>query len=328
MNDYNKLFYDSFCGEDYSNTELWENHFSAIADRIVEYFLPKTVLDAGCANGYLVRALREKGVDAYGVDISSYAIESADAELRKYLNVQSLTEPLPKHFPEKYDLVVTIEVLEHMQPEDGALAIKRLCSYSDAVLFSSTPHDLDNKTHVNVQQAEYWAKQFADNSFYRNLIQTTDFITPWAMLFHKMDDFSSVIFNYELSNRVDRLHRDAPKKLRATVFFDLGEGFSGDNSYEISYLENEIASERIPIPEGCRAIRIDPTEDAFCILSDIALITVSGPLKPARTNCVLRDDKGRQHDKPQYQSCPVFYGQCSQWHRNRLHQKVFQHYPR
>lgn len=286
MNDYNKLFYDSFCGEDYSNTELWESHFGTIADRIAEYFTPKTVLDAGCANGYLVKALRDRGIDAYGIDISSYAIESADDELRKYLNVQSLTEPLPESFPKKFDLVVTIEVLEHMQPDDGALAIKRLCSYSDTVLFSSTPYDFDNKTHVNVQQAEYWAKQFANNSYFRNLIQPTDFITPWAMLFHKMDDFPSVIFNYELSNRVDRLHRDAPKKLSATVYFDMGSGFSLDNSDEILYQENEIISKKIRIPDGCRAIRIDPTEDAFCVLSDVSLITVSGLLKPSYTNCV------------------------------------------
>ena len=287
VNDYNKLFYDSFCGEDYSNTELWERHFGNIADRIVEFFSPKTVLDAGCANGYLVKALRARGVDAYGVDISSYAIESADATLRPYLNVQSLTDPLPKSFPNKYDLVVTIEVLEHMQPEDGAVAIKRLCSYSDTVLFSSTPYDLDNKTHVNVQQAEYWAKIFAQNSYFRNLIQPTDFITPWAMLFHKMEDFPSVIFNYEISNRVDRLRINAPSKALATVYFDLGDGFGPDNMKELWYEGDRIESEPIAIPRGTRQIRIDPVEDAFCILSDVSFITSGGIIKPAFTNAAL-----------------------------------------
>ena len=36
----------------------------------------QTICDFGCAKGYLVYALRLLGYDAYGVDISEYAISS------------------------------------------------------------------------------------------------------------------------------------------------------------------------------------------------------------------------------------------------------------
>ena len=40
----------------------------------------QTILDYGCAKGFLVKALRMLGRDAWGVDISSYAIGQADPE--------------------------------------------------------------------------------------------------------------------------------------------------------------------------------------------------------------------------------------------------------
>ena len=63
---------------------------------------------------YLVAALRDRGVEAYGVDISEYAISKVREDIKPYCCVGSLTESLPKQLPETYDLVVTIEVLEHL----------------------------------------------------------------------------------------------------------------------------------------------------------------------------------------------------------------------
>ena len=128
---YSKQFYEESLGVDYSDREYWSSFFGRIAKKIVEEFNPKTVLDAGCASGYLVEALRDLGVEAYGIDISEYAIHSAREDIKEYLNVQSLTENLPQSFPKFYDLVVTIEVLEHLYAEDGKKAIERICGYSD-----------------------------------------------------------------------------------------------------------------------------------------------------------------------------------------------------
>ena len=40
------------------------------------------VLDFGCAKGFLVKALRILDIEAYGVDISRYAIDCVDPEVR------------------------------------------------------------------------------------------------------------------------------------------------------------------------------------------------------------------------------------------------------
>jgi len=271
-NIYNSYFFNEFYqengGGNYTDSKFWTPFFEMIAERIVDIFNPKKVLDTGCACGYLVAALRDKGVEAYGIDISDYAIEKAREDIRPYLNVQSITENLPKKFPAKYDLVVTIEVLEHLFPEEGRKAIELLCSYSDTVIFTSTPTDIEDKTHVNVQQKEYWAKIFAEQSFYRDLYQPVDFICGWAMLFRKRDDISKVIFEYELSDRVEAIKKEEEKKEKFKCYYRLEgqEFFSEEFSTEKHYA---ITEERIEIEinqnKVITALRIDPME-CNCII--------------------------------------------------------------
>ena len=45
------------------------------------------ILDYGCAKGYLVKALRLLGFDAYGVDVSEYAIDNVDSDIRKFCSL-------------------------------------------------------------------------------------------------------------------------------------------------------------------------------------------------------------------------------------------------
>jgi 2-polyprenyl-3-methyl-5-hydroxy-6-metoxy-1,4-benzoquinol methylase len=68
---FNEEYYATGCGPHYSE---FQKDFERMAGHIVQDFHPGTVLDAGCAWGYLVAALRDKGVEAYGIDISEYAI--------------------------------------------------------------------------------------------------------------------------------------------------------------------------------------------------------------------------------------------------------------
>ena len=110
--------YDVGCGKvDYSDSEYTKGFLTQIAQKIVDDLHPKTVLDAGCAMGHLVAALRDLGVEAYGVDVSEYAISRVREDVRPYCKVGSLVEQLPEGLPAKYDLVVTIEVLEHLDEQ-------------------------------------------------------------------------------------------------------------------------------------------------------------------------------------------------------------------
>ncbi len=287
---YGKSFFDEYDVTDYKNRDYWYNFFDAVAAKLVDSFTPKTLLDAGCAMGYLVEALRKRGVEAYGIDISNYAIESAAPEVREFLNVQSITDPLPESFPKKFDMVISIEVLEHLFPEDGKKAIEALCSYTDTFLFTSTPDDIDDKNHLNVQQKEYWAKIFAENSFYRDLVQPVDFVAPWALLFRRKDNIADVIFNYEMVDRIDKTRANRPKAVNATVFFGIDGEYSADLTHEFTYYGSDFKSGRIQIPSNCTSIRLDTVEDAFSLVSELSVVTNNGLTLPKVTNAEYEKD--------------------------------------
>lgn len=139
------------------------------------------MLDAGCAFGFLVEALRKRSVDAHGLDVSPYAIDHVDPAIAPYCRVGSVTEPIDG----RYDLVVSIEVLEHLSAADAERAIDRLCACTDDVLFSSTPNDYREASHFNVRPPAYWAEAFARRGLLRDVDFDATFVTPWAARFTK-----------------------------------------------------------------------------------------------------------------------------------------------
>ena len=83
---YDRDYYQHYCGGiPYERTDYWMVFFHGIADHIVRSLRPRRVLDAGCAKGFLVEALWERGVEAYGIDISEYAIGEVRMDMQTIL---------------------------------------------------------------------------------------------------------------------------------------------------------------------------------------------------------------------------------------------------
>jgi hypothetical protein len=121
-------------------------------------------------------------------------VQNVHAAVREFCWSGSLTGDLPQ----TYDLIVTIEVLEHIPAADAERAIANICAHAGDVLFSSTPFDRKELTHVNVQPPEYWAEQFARHGFYRDVDFDASFITPWAVRFRKRTEpVHRIIRDYE-----------------------------------------------------------------------------------------------------------------------------------
>jgi GT2 family glycosyltransferase/glycosyltransferase involved in cell wall biosynthesis len=193
---YDAYYYAHGCGRPYQRDDEWLRFFGSIAKRIVQDIQPQTVLDAGCALGLLVETLRDRDVAAFGVDIATYAIEQVYAPMQPYCWAGSVADPFPQH----YDLIVCIEVLEHMPQTEAEQAIVNFCQHTNDILFSSTPFDYKEATHFNVQSPEYWAEQFARQGFYRDVDFDATFITPWTVRFRRR------------SEPVQRLIRDYERK--------------------------------------------------------------------------------------------------------------------
>lgn len=170
-------------GDAYSwDSESWREFFTRMATRILDITPAHTVLDVGCAKGLLVQALVVAGADAQGVDISEHAIASAHPDVRARLRVASATSAIEGRF----DLITCIEVLEHMEASQALDAIDAMCAATDRIVFSSSPLDLAEPTHINVHETHQWAAWFADRGFFRRTDADLGFITPWAVLFERV----------------------------------------------------------------------------------------------------------------------------------------------
>ena len=134
------------------------------ARRIVTDLQPDSVLDAGSGLGTVVDTLRDLDVDASGLDSS-----------------EALSAPLDR----KYDIALCIEVLEEVPAIEAEQVIENLCAATDRILFSSSPSDYAEPTHVNVQPPEVWSAHFARQGFVRNLDFDASFMAPGVALYER-----------------------------------------------------------------------------------------------------------------------------------------------
>ncbi|NLG80400.1 MAG: glycosyltransferase [Firmicutes bacterium] len=272
---YGKDYYEKQCGEiPYDrNQPQWMQFFGNVAQQITARFRPRSVLDVGCAMGFLVEALRDRGVEAEGIDISEYAISRVREDIRPYCRVQSILEPLNRD----YDLIVCIEVLEHLTPAEGTQAIANMCAHAPVVIISSTPCDLFESTHINVRPREYWVREFSLQGFYHDVDSDVSFISPWALVF--------------------RRNTCPPKKLNVLAYFT-GEPWNACPAIRIvsplKYLMQEGGLQFLrglrPSPTGLK-LHVDSIAQA-----DVLVIQREVPMIRGAVDCILA--RAREMNKP------------------------------
>lgn len=179
---YDEHYYASSFGQPYARSNpAWSEFFGRVADFIVRVYEPRTVLDAGCGIGFLVEALRERGVDARGFDVSGYAISQVPDSLKAFCTQASVADEIEA----TYDLIVCIEVLEHVTPALADRAIANFSRHTDRVLFSSTPEDTTEPTHVNVREPAAWVDAFANCGFFPTVSEVSRVVAPQAVVFER-----------------------------------------------------------------------------------------------------------------------------------------------
>jgi len=132
----------------------------------------EVVLDFGCAKGFLVKALRLLDIEAYGVDVSEYAIEQCDPSVREYCQIISGVGD-SKCFNRPYDWLISKDVFEHLTEIElrGVLTnarskVKRIFAAvplgkSDGTGFIVPAYDHD-PTHLIAQPLGWWLDLFSD----------------------------------------------------------------------------------------------------------------------------------------------------------------------
>ena len=137
------------------------------AKEIVPYITkltnPKSVLDVGCGIGTWLSVFKNQGVknimgvDGHWVDKNYLMIPSKDF---MHLDLKK-----PIKLTQKFDLVVSLEVAEHLPKLTAEQFIKSITSLGDVVLFSAAIPYQGGTDHINEQWQDYWAQLFELNGF-------------------------------------------------------------------------------------------------------------------------------------------------------------------
>ena len=156
------------------------------AKRFSSFLVPllglKSVLDVGCGRGAWLREWRNAGVEiAHGVD-------------GPYVNLQSLLIPvedftavdLSKEFDlqQRYDLVSSLEVAEHLPGSCSETFISSLVAHADLVLFSAATPGQGGENHINERPLSFWQKLFKERGYeaydlVRPIFRSDKGVEPW-----------------------------------------------------------------------------------------------------------------------------------------------------
>jgi len=119
---------------------------------------PESLLDVGCGNGTWLKAALELGVTSIlGVD--GVAIASDEFLVpQDFFRKQDLSAPLD--FGRKFDLVLCLEVAEHLEAENSETLIQSLVRHSDFIVFSAACPGQPGQHHVNCRWPDYWQRLF------------------------------------------------------------------------------------------------------------------------------------------------------------------------
>lgn len=138
------------------------NSAQEVVPLFLSYFKPKTVLDIGCGLGTWLSVFEENNSEIFGVDGDYVETEKLIIESKKFRafdlnNIFNLGK--------RFDLAISLEVAEHILPENSKTFINSLCSHSDIVLFSAAIPGQEGTLHYNEQYNQYWIDIFLDNGY-------------------------------------------------------------------------------------------------------------------------------------------------------------------
>lgn len=132
-----------------------------------------TILDLGCAKGYMVKAFRLLGREAYGVDISEYAISCAPEDVKPYITLINTPDDIPCP-PNGYDWIIAKDVFEHvdiLELNDLLDTLRLYCNQLFAIIpigdgskFLS-PREEKDVTHQIRECLTWWRDRFMEVGF-------------------------------------------------------------------------------------------------------------------------------------------------------------------
>jgi SAM-dependent methyltransferase len=135
-----------------------------IVPLLMDLLHPSFVVDVGCGTGTFMQVFKQHGVKVLGIDGAwcDHELLFKNIEPEEFVE-RDLEQPL--NVAQKADLVVCLEVAEHLSAERADSFVGDLTAMADIVLFSAAIPGQGGDHHLNEQWLPYWVGKFGVRGF-------------------------------------------------------------------------------------------------------------------------------------------------------------------
>lgn len=135
----------------------------AIIPLVLELIQPKSVVDVGCGLGSWLSVFMELGInECIGIDGDHIDRSMLEIPRNQFMS-SDLRNPL--QLDREFELVVSLEVAEHLPIECAETFVDSLTRLGPVILFSAAIPFQEGANHLNEQWPDYWAKFFLDRRY-------------------------------------------------------------------------------------------------------------------------------------------------------------------
>lgn len=130
---------------------------------VFEFIQPKSVIDVGCGVGTWLSVFQAFGVeDVLGIDGDYVDKNALEIPKERFLTFDLKS---PFKLNRQFDLVVCLEVGEHLPKECAETFVESLTQLAPVILFSAAIPFQGGTDHVNEQWQDYWVKIFQNKGY-------------------------------------------------------------------------------------------------------------------------------------------------------------------
>jgi hypothetical protein len=134
------------------------------AEILYRYWKPESIVDVGCGRGAWLKAFKDAGAQKLVGYDGEWNTERMIDEDISFVGC-NLDCPIDHSQFGRFDLAMSLEVAEHLQPSSAETFINSLTSLSDVVLFSAALPAQGGRNHINEQMPTCWACLFLAHGY-------------------------------------------------------------------------------------------------------------------------------------------------------------------
>jgi hypothetical protein len=147
-----------FHKQDFVNRERLRDDYQILAQSILKHVRFDSVMDVGCANGFLLAEFSKAGKRPHGVELSREVVDVLPPELRRVVQLGGFSAAQGT-----YDLVCCVEVAEHIHARKSKPLVKKLTELAlETIYFTAAPPGQRGHGHINCRPHEDWLAMFAE----------------------------------------------------------------------------------------------------------------------------------------------------------------------